>query len=349
MDGKKMFEKHYDRLAREGFIKALIFGLIAGFVVDFIVAFATWFTEFNGLWVAIGAGVLVAAVTTPLLYFKLFKPDAKSIARRIDRLGLEERLITMTELEKDQSYMAQRQREDAKEKLGGVPAKSVKFKISKVAIAAVAIIAAMGVSMTCVTSLSAEGLVPKGEDFVENLIPDPPPVYFEVSYLVEGGGYIEGEEEQVVREGEDATPVLAVAEDGWMFLGWDDTFADPYREDKSVSENLVFTAVFAEMEEEGESDEESDTETDSDQASDEPQEGENQNSGSQSQPQPEQQQPSDGGDSRWDDNNQILDGKTYYRDKYREYYEQAMEKLANGEELTPLERAIIEAYWDIIE
>lgn len=349
MNGKQMFEKHYGRLAKEGMLKALILGLIVGFAVNFVIAFVTWFTPFNGLWVAIGGGVVTAAVSTPLFYYKLFRPTAKGIARRIDKLGLEERLITMAELENDPSYIAMRQREDAKEKLSGVSGSAIKFRISKPAVAAAAILAVLGVSMTTVTSLSAEGKVPTGDDFVDNIIPPEPPVIIEIYYVVEEGGYIEGDAEQIVYYGEDALPVLAVADDGWMFVGWDDEYEDPSRQDLALTENLTVTALFEEVDESDDGDDsEDDEEEDSDQASDEPSEEEqDQQNPDQSEPQNPDQN-GDGAD-RYQNNNQILDGETYYRDRYKEFYEQAMEKLANGEELSDLERAIIEAYWDIIE
>ena len=135
MDAKKIFEKYYSRLALEGFLKALILGLIFGFAAEFIVAFATWMASYNGLWISIAAGVAVAAGMTALFYFKKFRPTAKQIAKRVDRLGLEERLITMTELEGDDSYIALRQREDAQKKMREVEAKEIKLRLSKLAIA----------------------------------------------------------------------------------------------------------------------------------------------------------------------------------------------------------------------
>ncbi|MCH5164703.1 MAG: hypothetical protein J1F36_06790, partial [Clostridiales bacterium] len=122
MGSKKLFDKYYSRLAREAMLKAFIIGFIAGFAVNIVIAFVTlFFTDFK-LWfvVALGAGIIVTAITALLLYFKAFKPTTKKIASRIDSLGLEERLITMTELENDESYIAMRQREDAKAKLNEV-------------------------------------------------------------------------------------------------------------------------------------------------------------------------------------------------------------------------------------
>ena len=127
MDVKELFDKYYSRLAREGMLKALFCGLIVGFAVNFAVAFTAWYYGWNGLWWALGAWVVVTAATTPLFYIKKFKPSAKEVAERLDRLGLEERMITMTELEQDDSYIAFRQREDAKLQLEAVERKRIKL------------------------------------------------------------------------------------------------------------------------------------------------------------------------------------------------------------------------------
>lgn len=367
MDGKKLFKHYYNRLAREGMLKALLLGAIAGFAVNFVVAFATWFVNgFNGLWVSIAAGVAVLLVSTPVFYFKFYRPSAKKIARRIDRLGLEERLITMTELENDESYIAMRQREDAREKLDAFNGKKIHFHFSRAAIVIVAVFGVLGISMTTVNALSAHGIAPSGNDVIDHLTP-PPSIdeYYSISYLVEGGGHIEsadgGEDdqiEQLVLPGEDGAPVVAVADDGWVFQNWDDDLAEPQRQELNVHEDLVFTAVFVEMEEgDGDGDgepQEGDESGEGDQAQDAPSadgspndsEGDPQDSPQESDP---NGNPNSGASGRYEDNNKVIDKNTYYRDVYEEYYERAMEKLENGDDLTDEERAIIESYFDTIK
>lgn len=343
MDGKRTFEKYYNRLAREGIIKAAIYGVIIGFAVNFIIAFATWFSDYNGLWISIGAGVAAIALSAPLMYFRIFKPTAAKIARRIDALGLEERLITMVELENDQSYIAMRQREDAKSKLAAVETSEIKYRLPVIAIIAAAFLVVLGVGMTTLTSLSAEGKVPGGGDIIDNLTPPDHPEYISVTYMVEDGGIIEGESDQLVLYGEDCTPVLAVADDGWMFVQWSDGQITPARTDKGVIEDVVIYAEFERVEEASADSSDSSEEGDGDEADDLP--GEQQSGGN---PSEDPGNGSSGAGGRYDDNNQIEDGETYYRDKYEQYYNAAMEKLANGEELTEEERAFIEAYLDII-
>lgn len=335
MSNTKVFEKYYTRLSRAGMLKALIYGLIAGLSVMFVISFATWFTDFNGLWVALGAGVSVALLCAVILYLKLFRPTTQSIARQLDKLGLEERLVTMLELENDQSYIAMRQREDAQAKLSAIDSKDVKSQISKAAIIAVSIVAALAIAMTTVTSMSSAGFMPKPGDFIPGLKPGND--YFAVSYMVEEGGYIEGEDEQLVRYGEDATPIIAVAEDGWMFDCWDDGSSNPSRTDRNVQHEIVLTAIFVQIDDDAD---DGDGDIPGDEPGDVPA-----NTGGQSDP---TDAPTPGASGKYEDHNQIIDGDTYYRDVYQDYYDRAMQILAEGGDIPPELRAIIEAYFGII-
>ena len=123
MKKNRLFKKYYLKLIYEGIIKAAVCGLIVGFAVSIIPAVITLIANLvgkpqnEGLWISIGSGLIAFALSTPLFYFLLFKPKNKQIAERVDRLGLDERVITMFELEKDGSYIALKQREDAKRTL----------------------------------------------------------------------------------------------------------------------------------------------------------------------------------------------------------------------------------------
>lgn len=346
MKNRKTFEKYYSRLSKEGILKALILGLIVGFAVDFCVAFGTWFISgFNGLYVSLAAGVAAALIATPVFYYKLFRPTSKKIAERIDRLGLDERMITMLELEGDDSYIALRQREDAEQKLGEINEKRLKFRISRAAIAIVAIVGVLGISMTTVNALSASGIVPDPGHIGELIDPPAPPTAYMVSYMVEEGGYIEGETDQIVFEGEDATTVLAVADDGWMFSRWSDEpedteDSDPSRTDTNVHEDLEVTAIFQRVEETNQN---SNPQQDpGDSAPDEP--GDT----------PPSSDPSDDpsnstSGNRYDPSNQIIDGETDYRTWLESgALQDAMDRLQNNETLTDEERKIIESFFGII-
>lgn len=83
------------------------------------------------LWVleagCLGAGLLL--ITALLAYFILFRPGKKEVLTRMDALGLQERIITMEELQKEDTVLARRQREDAKEHLSKLAVGSMQMQL----------------------------------------------------------------------------------------------------------------------------------------------------------------------------------------------------------------------------
>ena len=108
---------------------------------------------------------------------------------------------------------------------------------------------------------------------------------------------------------------------------------NPYREEYEVRENLTIYAVFQPLEEGqsgsgmpgGEGDEGEGGE--GDQPADQPGEGNGDGDGD---GEPTDQK-SEGGSGKYEEVNQVLDGKTYYGDKYDEAYDEAMEEVNSGE------------------
>ncbi len=316
MDSKQIFEKYYSRLAKEGIIKALICGFIVGFAVSIIPAFITYLVNYNGLWISMGIGLAAVVATAPLFYYFKFRPKTKQIAERIDRLGLDERLITMMELEKDQSYIALLQREDAKDKLKSVNGNQLKYSIFILPIVMLIVLAVFSVSMVTISALS---VTPKiGWEYPQPEIPGPQDnyLYIPISYVADVGGVIIGEAEQVVIYGKDATTVVAVANIGFEFEKWSDGLESPERTDKNIQKGFTVYAIFAELVDGGDGD-------------GPPVNGKN-----------------PGGE--YIENNVIIDGETYYRDVYQNYYDEAMRILAEGGEIPPALREIIALYFGII-
>ena len=56
----------------------------------------------------------------------------------------------------------------------------------------------------------------------------------------------------------------------------------------------------------------------------------------------------DGAGGGWTEGNQVIDGKTDYRDVYDTYYDQAMEIIRNGGELPDYLKDFIEKYYGSI-
>lgn len=342
MDGKKLFEKYYSRLMWEGILKAALCGTITGFAVNFILAAVAWFVGFNGFWIAVGVGICTVIVSAIVYYFKLFRPDAKAIARRLDRLGLDERMVTMLEYGESDTFIANLQRQDAQLKLDTVEKKQIKWKIPRAVIIAASVIFALGASMSTVEGLTELGIIKSPDEIMDEILPPPPPTYYSVTYLVEGAGSIEGGgEAQVVEEGKDAEQVFAVGEDGYMFVNWSDGKKNPTRTDVRIQEDLIIRAIFMPVSEggEGQPTEGEGMPTDAQPENSEP--NKNQSSGQES-------DPSNGAGGKYEAGNQIIDGVTYYRDMYEQYYQKAMELVAAGEDLPPTLRKFIELYFGIL-
>lgn len=339
MDNKQIFNEHFKRLAKEGWLKSVFAAMLIGFPVMLAVAAVTWVLEANGLWYSLAALLVFTGGFAPLFYFKRFRPTAKQIARRIDALGLEERVITMTELSDSDTYMALRQREDAREKLKSTNEKQIKFRFSAAVVACVCVLGVLGLSLTTANTLSFYGVIPKFGEIIDSTLPQEPIIEFEVSYFVEGGegGIIEGEELQIVEQGQSSSLVFARADEGWSFQGWSDGLPDPYRSDENIMGNMEVFAVFEQLGNPGEGDGEP-----SDLPPDQPGENPSNDGGDED---------GDGpiGGGRYEPANQIIDEETYYRDVYEQYYDQILELLSSGAEIPEDLRIIIEAYFNILK
>lgn len=342
---KELFDKYYKRLAHEAMLKAAVCGILVGFAVDFVLALVTWFAVGSfKLWfvVALGAGVLVGIIFAFIMYFAKFRPNPKAVARRLDSMGLEERLITMMEFENDNSYIATIQREDAKSKLHRIDAKSIKFSVAKGLIIATAIVAAFGLSMTTVNALAANtNLFPSGSDLggEDNTINE-----FSVTYEVYGGegGEILCVDEseigdfQIVNRGENTKMVYAEPEEGWVFYQWreylgvdekglsvyKDLGDTPERMEVNVQHDILIIAVFVESESgEGEETPDPDEEADeSDETEDDPEEQD-------PNAPPNKDMPQDGYDINVD--NRFRDGNSDYAPMYPEYSDAMSDELQN--------------------
>ena len=341
MNRKQNFEKHYSRLRLEAWLLSLLWGLVLGFGCGFLTALILWFTKLDGLILSVAAASAVTILTTLIFYVARFRPNAVKNARRLDRLGLEERLITMVEYEKDESVMARLQREDAKAQLAKIKPSSLKLRITKSLTVHLLITVILYALMLTVTILSSSGIIPGGDELIEEVVEEQQEVWISVTYEVEDGGYIEGVADQLVLFGTNAEPVVAVAEEGYVFVEWDDGRSRPDRTDTNVTEDVVYIAVFEPSAEDGEGDDNSNNDT----PQDTPQESEN---ASQSRPGEDSDSPSSAG-GKYEEANQIIDGETYYREVLEMYKELLRQRLEiEGDTLSEEERAIIEAYLGIV-
>ena len=364
MSVKNLLSEYRKRLSKEAWLKSIVWGAVFAFGANAVAALVTWCLGVKSLklvlCVSLGVFVAVWAASSALLYFLKFRPTFKDVARRVDGLGLEERVITMTEYEKKEDFFAKKQRQDAAAKLKSVKSGSLKIVVSAASIIVACVMLLTAGAATTASALSAKGII---KDLPGIVYPE---VFYTIIYEVEGEGEIEGNADQLVLKGGDAEPVLAVAEDGWAFLCWSDGSEEPYRHDKEVmpdgefSEvdedgNVIITyfAVFMELEEseqDGSGGEGDEQEQEQDQAQDQPSDGEEQEQpGEEPKGDEGEGNDGDGMGGKYEDTNKVIDGDQYYGDRYEEYLALAKEILENGGELPDELREFIESYYETIE
>ncbi|HBJ18862.1 MAG TPA: hypothetical protein DDY70_03865 [Clostridiales bacterium] len=363
------------RLVREKIVTSLAFGLMVGAGADFLAALACYLFNFKGIWLPLTIGGGVFLLSSVLFYFLKFRPTERDVVRRVDTMGLDERAVTMYELKDEDSFIAKRQREDAVEKVAAVNKEQVKrafplFALKTWAVILLFTVFLSGAGMTTVAGLAGAGVIDSPD-----ILPDKDRENFcIVSYLTEGQGDVEGEPEQTILAGEDATTVVAVADDGWMFTKWSDGVKDPARTDRKILEDLSVTAIFEEIAEssedidgeaggdaeDGDADKNapSDNNDSSAPAGDSGQGGEGDGNGDKGdgsgsgnggqEGEGKGNGKGEGAGGGWSDGNQIIDGKTDYRDVRDLYYDQAMEIIRNGGELPDYLREFIEQYYGSI-
>jgi hypothetical protein len=284
------------------------------------------------------------AVAMPIFYFKKFRTTVMSNARRIDRYVLEERLVNMVEFANDDSCVAQLQRRDANEKLASVSAAEIKLRIPKWVVILFAVAFVLGAGMTTVNLLAVAGILPSGQEWFEEIIPEPEVDPFNVMYMVSEGGVIEGDEFQAIYPGERTTEVIAVADDGFAFAGWDDGSKRPTRSDGNITEDVVFTAIFLPLGDNGEGEGEGEAEGEGDQPGDKPgKEGEGQEGNNPNNPS------NKGAGGQYLPSNQVIDGETYYGSVYGEFYENIISDMAENVEMSGSIKDAIMKYFEVIQ
>ena len=114
MKTNNFFPQHSGKIKIEAMLRSLLCGLAVGFGANFVAALVTWLSPLNGFLLPLAALVAATVISAPIFYFAKFRPTAMSSARRLDSLGLDERLVTMVEYSNDDSLIANLQRNDAK-------------------------------------------------------------------------------------------------------------------------------------------------------------------------------------------------------------------------------------------
>lgn len=323
-----MLKNYRARLEKESWLKSLLCGLTVGCGLDILCSLAFLFFGVKLFWIGIVVFAVGAAVTTPLFYFFRFQKTDREVAARVDTLGLEERILTMTQLEGDDSFMARRQKEDAVKALSTVNESLLKLAVSVPLIVICAVTFILGVGTTTASALSEKSIIQIIEENKQNQNDD---TYIEIEYGVQGdvGGMIEGDIFQRILVGDSTDEVLAIAEDGYVFVGWSDGYDDACRRDSNLKEGMKVFAIFEEIAEDEEEDGDEGENSEKDDSSNQP-------SDSQKNSQPQEGDPNDsnngGGASL--PNNQVIDGSTYYGDEYGSSLSDAQDTMNAGTDLS---------------
>lgn len=361
---ENLFKKYHRRVLKEGILKAVFCGVITGCAALLVSAFFSWFFGFRaGLWLSLGLFAVGVAVAAPAFYYLKFRPTTQQIARRVDELGLEERLVTMIEYENDDSYMAKCQREDAQRALGSVDHMMIKIVISTALILILSFAVFAGLSMTTVSSLYYAGVIPSGIELVkgEEIVPT-----YTLQYESGEGGEVYFYSDDVsgiklvdgpisIQEGEDAPAVYAYAGLDWVFVQWSDGIQSPYRRDLNVQADMKVTAVFRALDEEVPPDDsEMDPNGDGDGEGGEsnedapPSDGEGDPSQN-ADHQPPQNPENNASGQHSDTNKQVHDGETFVGDVYDDTYDRTMDRLGSDDNIGDDLKSGISDYLDGID
>ena len=347
MNQKQHFEKYRSRLMWEGLLKSFLWGAIIGFGLNAFFATLSYFISFSfGFWVSLGLLAFGLIGVTWFCYHNYFCPTLIRNAKRLDRLGLEERLVTMLDYEKDNSYIARLQREDAKQKLSTINPKNIKFNISKVVCIVAACVCALGVFSTTVLGLTNAGIIPSwNQVWHEQILGED---YNRVNILYEtyGDGDVEGDIEQSVNKGQNGETVVAVPADDYGFAGWANlqgaiVSKNPIRCEINVQNDIYLIALFMPLQDHGGPNGNEVVEGQEGDSKPDKSSQENKGNGH------EKGEGIQGGGQEIQ-NNTILNGKDYYGLFFEEYYQQAIERIEISGFIPENYISFIENYYDII-
>lgn len=355
-----IFKKYQKRLARIGLCKAMAAALSLAFFAFGLAALIAGFCRADIpviFWASGVAGAAVFAVTLPAFYVKRFRPTEKTVARRLDALGLKERSITLYECEADPSGMAELQRQDAKEKVSSLSKRRLKYKIALPTALFLLFGAVFAAGAAAASVVSAAAMREEAEKQTEEdeAVAEPT---FTVIYKVveEGTGSIAGPAEQKVKKGGFSEEVTAVPAAGYRFAAWVDETMAPFanqnnpRSEVNVRADLVVYARFEKVTPSSTEDEDTDGNTENDKSDHET------NDPNQEQNDPQEPGPSEGsqageggasdGPDRDSSNNNVIDGTQDYKENFDR---EALEKELADREIPDELKDILGDYYDTLK
>lgn len=327
--------------------KALALSFSLNAILILFASFCGWYFGFEKFWLIPVIFILLFSITTTCLYFFKYRPNLKEVAREIDSLGLEERLITMEEYKNDNSFIAKRQREDTINILKTFKGK-INFALPTVLLILFSITIILSSSMTSVYALSTVGILPSGKEITEKL-----PEKYILQYTCSKGGKLVGITSQYVLEGNEGKTVIASPDEGYIFLRWSDGLTSIFRQDEAKS-NLKVEAIFVHLDDyepdeeliypdkDGKNDNTSNRGSEKNQDDLPPFDKPDKNN-------PDKTPGGGTGGGADDDSFYIIDGKTNYGGKVLSDARQNAVDRANSGNLSNKEKELIDGYYDAID
>lgn len=130
MRSEELLSPFQKRLRMEGMLSSLIWGLSGGMACAFLYLLVYHFMgrkpDDQDCLILLIAGMIILS---SLLYAFHFRPTQRTTAKRLDAMGLEERIMTMVEFQNQDRAILQVQKADAKECLKKIKAEQVRIKI----------------------------------------------------------------------------------------------------------------------------------------------------------------------------------------------------------------------------
>jgi hypothetical protein len=206
-------QKFHNKMVKEAIIKSSLLGFTTGFSLTLILTTIFYFIRFDGILLGAIIGIIIGIIASLLYYFYLFFPTIKKTATRLDQMGLDERMITMLEFENEETFIAQKQREDTTLKVSKITPKSFKFISFVKYIVVLTLTIVLSVSMSVVLAFEVS------------------PKYYTIHWKVDQ----EITETSVL---ENTIPTRdAPTKDGYVFSRWEPTVV-------VVTKDATYTAVF---------------------------------------------------------------------------------------------------------
>lgn len=342
-------KRFMSRLRHGAIKKSLVAGLVTSLFILTVFSAIGWYCGLKEMWLTILIFFSTFAISSILFYIRKYRPTEKQVAKTIDELGLEERVITMEQLKNDDSFMAKKQRQDTLNVLSKVNEKRIPLLLSTVLLICMAIAIPLGTGFTTVHALSTKGILPFGQEALQE-----PSIKYTIEYDCTEGGKIVGKSRQYITENEEASAIIALADEGYIFLRWNDGYKDNYRKDVAVN-NIKVKAIFIKLDD-WEADEgildpdgkkgsdDSKKSPGSERINDDAPPSDNDKDG---QDGPPNQGP--GGSGAPDESHKIIDGNTDYGGKVLSDAQQnAVDRANSDTNLTNKDKDLINGYYDAI-